>query len=121
MQLKSLEMKNNFCLICLSCGTQAEADNIAKVLLDKKLIACVKQLPVKSSFTWENKTSTSEEIWMSMESREDLFDEIEAEVAKIHSYQTFVMTASPITKISKKAQIWLNESLRESIDENSRS
>ncbi len=103
----------SFCLIWLSCANEVEAGKIAKALLDKKLIACAKQLPVKSSFTWENATSTSEEIWMSMESREDLFDEIEAEVAKIHSYDTFVLTCTPITKISKKAQEWLNDSLGE--------
>lgn len=103
----------SFCLIWLSCANEVEAGKIAKALLDKKLIACAKQLPVKSSFSWENKTSTSEEIWMSMETKEDLFDEIEAEVAKIHSYDTFVLTCTPITKISKKAQEWLNDSLGE--------
>ncbi len=34
-------------------------------------------------------------------------DQKEAEVAKIHSYETFVLTATPITKISKKAENWL--------------
>lgn len=101
-----------FCLVWLSCKDKSEADKIAKVLLDKKLIACAKQLPVKSSFAWEGKTSTLEEIWMSMESREDLFDEIESEVAKLHSYDTFVLTSTPMTKISKKAKIWLEQTLR---------
>ena len=105
--------KEKYFQLWLSCADKAEADKIAKVLLDKKLIACAKQLPVRSSFTWENETSTSEEIWMSMESREDSFDEIEAEVAKIHSYGTFVLTATPITKISKKAKKWLNQSLKQ--------
>lgn len=104
-------MKNSFCQVWLSCAHRDEADKIAKVLLDKKLIACAKQLPVKSTFSWEGKTDRSEEIWMSMESREDLFDEIEAEVAKLHSYDTFVLTSTPMTKISKKAQNWLEESL----------
>lgn len=96
----------------LSCADKAEADKIAQVLLDKKLIACAKQLPVRSSFSWEGETSRSEEVWMSMESREDLFDEIEAEVAKLHSYQTFVLTANPITKISKEAEAWMKKSLK---------
>ncbi len=96
----------------MSCADKAEADKIAETLLDKKLIACAKQLPVKSSFAWEGKISTSEEIWMSMETREDLFDEIEAEVAKLHSYDTFVLTSTPINKISKKAEAWVKESLK---------
>jgi uncharacterized protein involved in tolerance to divalent cations len=46
-----------------------------------------------------------------MESAEDLFDEIEAEVAKIHSYDTFVMTQIPITNIGKDARKWMEENL----------
>lgn len=106
------QIQSSFCLVWLSCADNAEADQITEVLLDKKLIACAKQLPVKSSFSWENKTSTSEEIWVSMESREDLFGEIEAEVAKLHSYDTFVLTSNPITKISKKAESWMKENLK---------
>lgn len=104
----------SFCLIWLSCADKAEADKISQALLDKKLIACAKQLPVKSSFAWEGKTSTSEEVWMSMESREDYFEEIEIEVAKLHSYDTFVLNATPITKISKEAEQWMNDSLKQS-------
>lgn len=106
------QIQNNFCLVWLSCADKSEADKIAKVLLGKKLIACAKQLPVKSTFSWEGKTNKSEEIWMSMESREDLFDEIEAEVAKLHSYDTFVLTSNLITKISKKAEAWMKKSLK---------
>lgn len=102
----------SFCLIWLSCKDKAEADKIADTLIEKKLIACAKQLPVKSSFSWEGKANKSEEIWMSMESREDLFDEIEQEVAKLHSYDTFVLTSNPVTKISSKAKKWLEESLK---------
>jgi len=101
-----------FCQVWLSCADKAEADKIAQALLDKRLIACAKQLPVKSTFSWEGKTAKSEETWMSMESREDLFEEIEAEVAKLHSYDTFVLTATPITKISKEAETWTKESLK---------
>lgn len=104
--------ENNFCQVWLSFADKAEADKIAKALLDKKLIACAKQLPVKSSFAWEGKTSTSEEIWMSMETREDLFDEIESEAAKLHSYDTFVLTSNPINKISKKAETWMSQNLK---------
>lgn len=46
-----------------------------------------------------------------METREDLFDQIEAEVAKIHSYETFVLTAVPMIRVSQKTQKWLDNSL----------
>ena len=49
-----------------------------------------------------------------METKPNLFKEIETEVAKLHSFETFVLEALPVTKISKEAKVWLNE---ETIDD----
>lgn len=46
-----------------------------------------------------------------MESRLELFGKIEAEVKKLHSYDTFVLEAVPVKRISKKAAQWLKGEL----------
>lgn len=46
-----------------------------------------------------------------MESREDFFERIEKVVAEMHSYETFVLTATPVQKISKEAEKWLEKSI----------
>lgn len=99
----------NYCLLWLTCKDGQEADKISDTLLVKHLAACVKQFSVKSSFHWKNKVESSDEVLLMMESRLDLFDKVEAEVRKIHSYETFVLNATPIAKISKKAAVWLEE------------
>ncbi|OGL30463.1 hypothetical protein A3F37_01150 [Candidatus Saccharibacteria bacterium RIFCSPHIGHO2_12_FULL_41_12] len=104
-------MRGEYCQLWLTCTDQKEADKIAKALLEKRLIACAKQVAITSDFIWEGKIERNNEILLIMESREDLFDEIEAEVAKLHSYDSFVLTATPITKVSKKAQKWLDKEL----------
>lgn len=101
----------NFCQLQLTCKGQAEADKIAHVLLEKKLIACAKYVPVKSDFHWLGKIDSADEVLLVMESRLDLFEKVEAEVGKLHSYDTFVLTANKIEKVSKEAAGWLNESL----------
>ncbi len=95
----------------LTCADKAEADNIAKVLLEKQLVACAKQLPVSSDFLWKDEVDHNDEILLVMDSREDLFGQIEQEVAKLHSYDTFVLQAVPVTKISVGAENWLEEVL----------
>lgn len=102
----------SFCQLHLTCKDKAEADKIAQVLLKSKLVACVKYIPVESKFLWEEKIDEDSEILLLMESREDLFNKIEEEVTKIHSYETFVLVATPLTRVSKKAEAWLNESLK---------
>ncbi len=101
-----------FCQLWLTVGSKNEADKIAKVLLDKQLVACARQISVASDFRWRGKVDHTSEILMMMESRADLFDEVEAEVAKLHSYDTFVLEATPVTAISKSAAAWLKRELK---------
>ena len=98
-----------FCQLWLTCEDAAEADAITQVLLDQKLIACAKQIPVTADFAWKGQKEHNDEILLVMESREELFDQVEAEVAKRHSYETFVLQAIPISRLSKKAETWLSE------------
>ncbi|MEX2014463.1 MAG: divalent-cation tolerance protein CutA [Candidatus Saccharimonadales bacterium] len=105
-------MKNEFCQLWLTCANKQEADKIANTLLVKQLVACARQVPVKSDYRWQGKIEAAEEIMLVMESRLDLFDEIESEVAELHSYDTFVLTASPLARLSKNAEKWLKQELK---------
>ena len=101
-------LRNSFCQLWLTCADNKEADKIANTLLVKYLVACAKQIPVKSDFRWQGKIENSKEVVLVMDSKLDLFEKVEAEVAKIHSYETFVLQAVPVVKISKEAEEWLN-------------
>lgn len=105
-------LKSNFCQLWLTVGSKGEADKIAKALLDKHLVACVRQIQTSSGFWWAGKKEHSDEILLQMESRLDLFDQVEAEVAKLHSYSTFVLEATSVSAISRSAEKWLNSELK---------
>lgn len=96
----------------LTCENSAEADRIAQALLDKHLIVCAKQVPVTMAYWWQGNIERGTETLLVMESAADLFDEIEAEVGKIHSYETFVLEALPFLKVSSKATKWLEDNLK---------
>jgi len=100
-------MKTNFCQLQLTCANKEEAYKIANTLLVKHLVACVKQIPITSDFHWQGKIDKAAEILLLMETKVDLFEQIEAEVAKLHSYKTFVLAAVPIVKLSKNAEGWI--------------
>lgn len=102
-----------FCQLWLTCADQEEADKIANTLFDKKLVICYGKLaPYTGKYWWHGKIKDNEEVLLEMLSRLDLFDEIEKEIAKLHSYDTFVLEALPISKISKKAAEWLKDELK---------
>lgn len=104
--------KTSYVQLWLACADNAESDTIARNLLEKRLIACAKRVPVSSDFIWEGEIDHNDEVLLIMESREDLFDQVEAEVKKLHSYETFVLQAIPMVRISAQAQEWLSQSIQ---------
>jgi len=97
--------------LVLSCGSWQEAQKIADSLLEKKLVACVEFFETKSKYHWQGGLETADEVKMIMHSVEHLFDTIESEVKKLHSYDTFVLQAIPVTYVSAEAKVWLEDTL----------
>jgi len=98
-------------LLFLTCANDKEAEKIAKTLLAKRLIVCTKRFPVTSSYLWKGKITSGNEVLLIMESTEENFSKIEKEIAKIHSYETFVLLSSPVTKTTQKVKTWIKQEL----------
>lgn len=94
-------------LLFLTCANKEEAENIAKTLLEKKLIACAKLADVKSQFLWKGSLDTAEEVLLIMESHETKFAEVESTIKKLHSYEQFVLIGFPITQTATGVENWL--------------
>jgi uncharacterized protein involved in tolerance to divalent cations len=102
-------VKADFVELVLTCGSWQEAQKIADSLLEKRLVACVEMMEVKSKYRWQGRVDEADEIKLIMETVADNFSQVEAEVAKLHSYDTFVLQQVPLSGLSKKAQRWLTE------------
>lgn len=105
-------MAADFVQLILTCGSWQEAQRIADSLLEKRLVACVEMLDVKSKYRWHDKIDEADEIKLIMESVTNHFEQIETEVAKLHSYDTFVLQQLPISKLSKQASAWLSSEVK---------
>ena len=94
-------------LLFLTCANEAEANKISRSLLKKKLVFCIKKSLVSSSFLWKGKIVSSHEILLIMDSIEENFKKVEKEVAKLHSYKTFVLVSAPINKTTSGVTKWV--------------
>ena len=102
----------SFCNLYLTCANAEEASKISKRLLEKHLIACARQAQLENThYWWEGKIVNDREILLIMESREDLFTDVELEVAKLHSYETFVLQMIPVKRLNQKAAEWMADNL----------
>lgn len=97
--------------LVLTCGSWQEAQKIADTLLEKKLIACAEFLEIKSQYWWKDALENANEIRLILLSADHLFDKIEAEVKKLHSYETFTLYSIPISQVSADAKLWLEDNV----------
>src|SRR5665213_2006884 len=107
-------MKSEFVELVLTCGSWQEAQRIVDSLLEQRLIACAEFMEIKSKYHWQSKLEENKEIKLIMESIADNFEKVEAEVAKLHSYETFILQQLPITRLSEQAKAWMIEELNKS-------
>lgn len=99
-------------LLLLSCNNESESDAITKNLLEKKLVICVKKMPISSSFLWKGTIDKAQEILLLIESVEENFSKIENEVSKLYVSDTFVLLSLPVQQTTQKVTDWMKEELQ---------
>lgn len=95
----------------LTCANNNEAETIGRALLEAKLVACVRQTNVSSSYWWDKAIQHDNEVLLMMESIEEKYDAIEKIVTELHSYTEHVLTAVKVHKSNPGVDEWLVQSL----------
>jgi periplasmic divalent cation tolerance protein len=74
-------------LILVTCADAAQAEIIARALVDRSLAACVHIMPPhKSVYRWEGRMQEGAETNILIKTRAALFADVEAAVISLHSY-----------------------------------
>ena len=89
-------------VVLSTCGTEAEAVQIARHLVDKRVAACVSiTSKVRSIYRWKDSAGKdtiedASEFVLFIKTRRDLFPKVRAEIASIHSFKIPEIIALPI-------------------------
>lgn len=100
------------CQLWLTCEDDKEAYKIAAALLEARLIVCAKHMPLAADYWWKGAVNHSEEVLMVMDTSLELFDDVDAIVKKLHSYDVYVLQAMPLLRMSHDAEVWLMGELK---------
>jgi periplasmic divalent cation tolerance protein len=93
--------------------TEADAQVIAKALVDRRLAGCVQIIgPITSTYRWEGKIETAGEWLCVIKSRADLYEALEEAIRDVHPYDVPEILAVPVTAGSKDYLDWLDNELR---------
>ena len=100
-------------VILVTVGSKEESQNIARHLVESRLAACVNiTQPIESIYWWEGKVATDQEYQLVIKTTGELFPEVQAEIARLHSYQTPEIICLPIIDGSQNYLQWVSDSLK---------
>jgi len=89
-----------------------EAERIARTLVEERLAACVQVVgPIHSTYRWHGAIETAQEWQCWAKSRRDLYEQIEAAIRRLHSYEVPEILAVPVLAGSAAYLAWLDGQL----------
>ena len=103
-------MDPKYLIVFVTTPTVEDGRKIARILVNKKLAACVNILPwITSIYTWEGEICDDGEILLIIKTRADLFDRLSATVDKEHPYEVPEVIAIPLTAGAADYLHWIDE------------
>jgi periplasmic divalent cation tolerance protein len=104
----------NFITVLMTSPDRAEAEKIARRLIEERKAACVSIFPKGDSyFWWEGKIDKAEEYLLISKTREELLPDLIETVKKIHSYDVPEIIALPITGGNRDYLDWLGKETKD--------
>jgi periplasmic divalent cation tolerance protein len=98
-------------VVLINTGSQGQALEIARVLVEERLAACANIIsPIRSIYRWQGAVQDEAEHMMIVKTRAELFARLEARVKELHSYAVPEIIALPIVEGAKSYLDWIFES-----------
>lgn len=102
-------------LVYIPCKSEEQAREIGRHLLSQRLCACINIYPeMDSLYFWPPKSGIFEEAHESVliaKTSKDLYQRLEDEVIKIHTYTCPCIMTLPVENINKAYHDWLKGEL----------
>lgn len=100
---------NQYGVVLVTAASKAEAEAIARSLVEAKLAACVNLFPIHSIYTWQGTLHQEEEWQLLIKTDLSLFSTLERRVRELHSYEVPEVVALPILAGSHPYLRWMAE------------
>ena len=81
-------LDRSVCLVLTSEATPERADALARALLERRLVACVSVLPVRSHYRWQGSVETADEVKLLLKTAPEQLPDLHRAVHALHGYQT---------------------------------
>jgi periplasmic divalent cation tolerance protein len=101
-------------VVLSTCGSEDEADRLARLLIERRLAACVSVVPrLRSVYRWKGVVESSDEWLLLIKSSLPLFDRLRGTIEGAHSNQVPEVLALPVIDGAAPYLDWLQANLEE--------
>ncbi len=100
-------------VVLTTTETEADAERLARLLVEAELAACVQVLPRMSSiYRWQGKVEQAGETLLLIKTTRAAYARLETAIKQHHPYETPEIIALPVEAGSDKYLKWLMEAVR---------
>jgi periplasmic divalent cation tolerance protein len=100
-------------VVLSTCATEADAERLARALVEGRLAACVNIVPgARSFYHWKGQIDSGVECLLIIKTSRPLFPALCAEMEKLHSYEVPELLAVPVVAGAENYLGWFNANLR---------
>jgi periplasmic divalent cation tolerance protein len=99
-------------IVLTTAASHDEARRIAHALVTRRQAACVNLVgPVESHYRWKNEVETAQEWLLVIKTTADMFDEVQATIRELHSYELPECIQLPIEAGSEEYLNWIADNV----------
>lgn len=103
--------KSPYCIVVITFGSLHEAEEVARQLLDRLLIASGQIVPIRSMYWWAATQQDENEFQLTCFTTAEQYQHIEANVRKTHSYETCQIVQIPLGAVSTPFAEWISSTV----------
>lgn len=91
-----------------TCRDVEEARRLSKLIVEKKIAACVNMWPIESCYIWEAAMKCENEYALLIKTNESKVQDIEDIIHQNHSYSTPIVAAIDVKRINRAYREWMS-------------
>jgi periplasmic divalent cation tolerance protein len=94
--------------VITTIDSPVEADRIGRQLVEHRLVACFQVVgPIRSTYRWQGRIEQADEWLCLAKTTRERYDELAAELVRLHTYETPEIVATPIVEGSCAYLDWI--------------
>ena len=96
-------------VVILSTVPQEKSEAMARELLDKRLVACINTLPVRSFYHWNGEFCDDQEQLLILKTTQKKAEKVIAAIKEMHPYEVPEIIALPVIAGHAPYLAWVHE------------